>query len=118
MELAAKDAANYGIADGDRVQVRTRRGKITSNIGASTHRIASSHARRWPSTSAVPGYRVRAFALPYGLWPKNRALAARGSSYDRAKNARCPTRTTLYSKCVRRAGPLGSRSTLSSIRWR
>jgi peptidoglycan/xylan/chitin deacetylase (PgdA/CDA1 family) len=32
--------------------------------------------------SAVPGYRVRGFALPYGLWPKNRALAFSGSWYD------------------------------------
>ncbi len=32
--------------------------------------------------SAVPGYRVRGFALPYGLWPKNRALSVRGSWYD------------------------------------
>ena len=29
--------------------------------------------------SAVPGYIVRTFALPQGLWPKNRALAWRGS---------------------------------------
>jgi peptidoglycan/xylan/chitin deacetylase (PgdA/CDA1 family) len=28
--------------------------------------------------SAVPGYRVRALALPYGLWPKDRALAVAG----------------------------------------
>jgi peptidoglycan/xylan/chitin deacetylase (PgdA/CDA1 family) len=33
--------------------------------------------------SAVPGYRVRGFALPYGLWPKNRPLAWGGSWYDR-----------------------------------
>ncbi len=33
--------------------------------------------------SAVPGYRVRAMALPYGLWPKNRALAFHGSWYDK-----------------------------------
>ena len=32
--------------------------------------------------SAVPGYRVRTFALPQGLWPKNRALAWRGSWTD------------------------------------
>jgi peptidoglycan/xylan/chitin deacetylase (PgdA/CDA1 family) len=32
--------------------------------------------------SAVPGYRVRGLALPYGLWPKNRALAFNGSWYD------------------------------------
>lgn len=29
--------------------------------------------------SAVPGYRIRSMALPQGLWPKNRALASRGS---------------------------------------
>jgi hypothetical protein len=29
--------------------------------------------------SAVPGYKVRAMALPQGLWPKNRALASKGS---------------------------------------
>ncbi|PYO07719.1 MAG: hypothetical protein DMD30_10320 [Gemmatimonadetes bacterium] len=29
--------------------------------------------------SAVPGYRIRAMALPQGLWPKNRALASHGS---------------------------------------
>jgi hypothetical protein len=28
--------------------------------------------------SAVAGYRVRTFALPLGLWPKNRALAQAG----------------------------------------
>lgn len=32
--------------------------------------------------SAVPGYKVRTFALPLGLWPKNRALAWRGSWTD------------------------------------
>jgi hypothetical protein len=35
--------------------------------------------------SAVPGYRVRGLALPYGLWPKNRALATRGSWTDPKK---------------------------------
>ena len=29
--------------------------------------------------SAVPGYHVRTFALPLGAWPKNRALAWKGS---------------------------------------
>jgi hypothetical protein len=29
--------------------------------------------------SAVPGYKIRSMALPQGLWPKNRALASRGS---------------------------------------
>jgi hypothetical protein len=32
--------------------------------------------------SAVPGYKIRTFALPLGLWPKNRALAERGSWTD------------------------------------
>jgi hypothetical protein len=32
--------------------------------------------------SAVPGYRVRSFALPYGLWPKNRPLAWAGEWTD------------------------------------
>ncbi len=32
--------------------------------------------------SAVPGYRVRTFALPLGIWPKNRALARAGSWHD------------------------------------
>ena len=29
--------------------------------------------------SAVPGYRVRTFALPLGIWPRNRALATAGA---------------------------------------
>lgn len=33
--------------------------------------------------SAVPGYAVRGLALPYGLWPKNRALAWGGSWFDK-----------------------------------
>src|SRR5688572_23440371 len=32
--------------------------------------------------SAVPGYKIRTFALPLGLWPKNRALAESGSWKD------------------------------------
>ena len=32
--------------------------------------------------SAVPGYRVRTFALPLGAWPKNRALAQAGEWKD------------------------------------
>ena len=32
--------------------------------------------------SAVPGYKIRAMALPQGLWPKNRALATKGSWTD------------------------------------
>lgn len=32
--------------------------------------------------SAVPGYKVRTFALPLGMWPQNRDLAKRGSWRD------------------------------------
>ncbi len=32
--------------------------------------------------SAVPGYKLRTLALPYGLWPKNRPLAWQGSWTD------------------------------------
>ena len=32
--------------------------------------------------SALPGYKVRTFALPLGAWPKNRELAWRGSWTD------------------------------------
>ena len=32
--------------------------------------------------SAVPGYKVRTMALPYGLWPKNRPLAWQGAWTD------------------------------------
>jgi hypothetical protein len=32
--------------------------------------------------SAVPGYKIRTMALPYGLWPKNRPLAWQGSWTD------------------------------------
>jgi hypothetical protein len=32
--------------------------------------------------SAVPGYKVRTMALPYGIWPKNRSLAWKGSWTD------------------------------------
>ena len=32
--------------------------------------------------SAVPGYKVRTFALPLGIWPKNRALAKTGTWHD------------------------------------
>jgi hypothetical protein len=32
--------------------------------------------------SAVPGYKVRTLALPYGIWPKNRPLAWQGTWTD------------------------------------
>ncbi|MEO7997519.1 MAG: polysaccharide deacetylase family protein, partial [Gemmatimonadaceae bacterium] len=33
--------------------------------------------------SAMPGYKVRGLALPYGIWPKNKALAFSGSWFDK-----------------------------------
>lgn len=33
--------------------------------------------------SAIPGYRVRTFALPLGVWPKDRSLAQRGEWTDK-----------------------------------
>jgi peptidoglycan/xylan/chitin deacetylase (PgdA/CDA1 family) len=36
--------------------------------------------------SAVPGYKIRTIALPYGLWPKNRPLAWQGSWTDPKTN--------------------------------
>jgi len=32
--------------------------------------------------SAVPGYKIRTLALPYGIWPKNRPLAWQGTWTD------------------------------------
>jgi hypothetical protein len=32
--------------------------------------------------SVIPGYKVRTFALPLGMWPQNRALAKKGSWRD------------------------------------
>jgi hypothetical protein len=37
--------------------------------------------------SAVPGFKVRTFALPLGVWPKNRALAKQGSWTDPRSHA-------------------------------
>jgi hypothetical protein len=33
--------------------------------------------------SAVPGYKIRTLALPYGIWPKNRQLAWQGTWTDK-----------------------------------
>ena len=41
--------------------------------------------------SVVPGYKVRTFALPQGLWPRNKELAWRGSWTDPASK-----KTTSY----------------------
>lgn len=40
--------------------------------------------------SAVPGYKARSMALPQGLWPKNRALASKGS-WTNPKNGKVVT---------------------------
>jgi hypothetical protein len=80
--------------------------------------------------SAVPGYRVRTFALPLGVWPKNRALAVAGewknprggaitrynfdavlevsggparSPYDAAFDAKRLTRVEVYANSLERA---------------
>jgi polysaccharide deacetylase len=47
--------------------------------------------------SAVPGYKVRTFALPQGLWPKNRELAWRGAWTDpkSGKSTRYDNETVL-----------------------
>ena len=42
--------------------------------------------------SAVPGYRVRTFALPLGIWPKNRELAHQGSWRDPKSGKTVPYR--------------------------
>jgi len=53
--------------------------------------------------SAVPGYKVRTFALPLGVWPKNRALASSGSWHDRRVAAMCGIRSRQFSKYRGRA---------------
>jgi hypothetical protein len=37
--------------------------------------------------SAVPGYKIRTLALPYGIWPKNRQLAWEGTWTDKKGQA-------------------------------
>jgi peptidoglycan/xylan/chitin deacetylase (PgdA/CDA1 family) len=48
--------------------------------------------------SAVPGYRVRTFALPLGMWPRNRELARRERGPTRRRDAWCATTMTLFSR--------------------
>ena len=52
-----------------------------ANLGKQTDERAQEFIARGQMAidSAVPGYRVRTFALPLGVWPKNRPLAWTGS---------------------------------------
>ena len=64
--------------------------------------------------SAVPGYKVRTFALPLGVWPKNRALAKSGSWTDpKTHNV---VRYNYEAILEVSGGPTKSRTTLSSTR--
>ena len=55
-----------------------------ANLGKQTDARAQEFIARGDMAidSAVPGYRVRTFALPLGVWPKNRPLAWAGSWTD------------------------------------
>lgn len=46
--------------------------------------------------SAVPGYPVRALALPYGLWPRERALAVSGAWTPPARRGAPPPAPVRY----------------------
>jgi hypothetical protein len=52
-----------------------------ANLGAHPDHVVQEQIARGVMAidSAVPGYTVRTFALPLGIWPKNRALAKSGS---------------------------------------
>jgi peptidoglycan/xylan/chitin deacetylase (PgdA/CDA1 family) len=52
-----------------------------ANLGAMSDAMVQEQIARGVMAidSAVPGYDVRTFALPLGVWPKNRALAKSGS---------------------------------------
>jgi peptidoglycan/xylan/chitin deacetylase (PgdA/CDA1 family) len=55
-----------------------------ANLGKQTDAKAQEFIARGDMAidSAVPGYRVRTFALPLGVWPKNKASAWAGSWSD------------------------------------
>jgi peptidoglycan/xylan/chitin deacetylase (PgdA/CDA1 family) len=55
-----------------------------ANLGKQTDEKAQEFIARGQMAidSAVPGYKVRTFALPLGVWPKNRPLAWAGSWRD------------------------------------
>jgi peptidoglycan/xylan/chitin deacetylase (PgdA/CDA1 family) len=51
------------------------------NLGKASDEVVREQIARGVMAidSAVPGYRVRTFALPLGVWPQNRELARKGS---------------------------------------
>jgi len=55
-----------------------------ANLGKQTDERAQEFIARGQMAidSAVPGYKVRTFGLPLGVWPKNRPLAWAGSWTD------------------------------------
>jgi peptidoglycan/xylan/chitin deacetylase (PgdA/CDA1 family) len=55
-----------------------------ANLGAYSDSVVQEQIARGVLAidSAVAGYRVRTFALPLGIWPKNRALAREGEWRD------------------------------------
>jgi hypothetical protein len=55
-----------------------------ANLGKYSDAVVQEQIARGEAEidSAVPGYDVRTFALPLGVWPKNRALAKSGSWTD------------------------------------
>ncbi|HEX6575468.1 MAG TPA: polysaccharide deacetylase family protein, partial [Gemmatimonadaceae bacterium] len=55
-----------------------------ANLGKYSDAVVQEQIARGEAAidSAVPGYDVRTFALPLGVWPKNRALAKSGSWTD------------------------------------
>ncbi len=69
---------------------------VDSGFELCNHTLWHANLARWPDAvvqeqiargvlaidSAVPGYRVRTFALPLGVWPRNRYLAVEGSWRD------------------------------------
>ena len=84
--------------DGQKTEWRFRKVKFLADQGFElcNHTLWHAQLSKYPDAfvqeqivrgqmaidSAVPGYRVRTFALPQGLWPKNKALAWRGSWTD------------------------------------
>ena len=58
--------------------------------------------------SAVPGYKIRTMALPYGLWPKNRQLAWQGTWTDPKTGTGAPVQVRRGARgvaAVRRESP-------------
>jgi len=85
--------------DGQKTEWRFRKVKLLAHPGFELCNHTNWHAQlsKYPDAfvqeqimkgemgidSAVPGYNVRTFALPQGLWPKNRPLAWQGSWTDK-----------------------------------